>query len=382
MLNTDKKVAVFISNYSIGNSPSIQNILQLLSKYYHLDLFLKQVALTNVKVLKKNNIKVIQIKKRFSLCYLLERIKKCQSQYSFSICFDPHGFVFCREMLPQSKPFYYSLELYIKRDHYGLDYPKKVMEYERKEINSISGLIIQSEEKDKIFRNEYSLSENIPTFILPVTYTASSVKQKSSYLREKLCISPDTKIALHLGGIAEWFSCIEISTIFSKIDNWILVFQGYPDKEYLNKLRNFLKDGHIQNIYILDELFDSIEDVDIIVKSCDIGIAWYNNISIGFRTAGKSSGKIPAYLRFGLPVIAKKYDSTLEAIESTGCGICVDNFEEIKTALEKIQKNYEYYSNNAMLEYTKTYQFKNYSEKLLQFLNENKREENENITYC
>ena len=364
----NKKVAIFVSQYSVGISSSILNLIKFLSEGYHVDLYLSNVSLTNTTVIATTNIRIIQINRIFPLRGLFGRLKNNQIEYEFSICFDPHGFVLCREILPHSKPFYYSLELYTKKDHYGLYYPTKVMEYERNEINTISGLIIQSEEKDKIFRIDYSLSDDIPTFILPVTYTGPPVKQKGIFVHEKLKIPLNKKVALHLGGISWWFSCIEISAIFSTVDDWVLVFQGYPNKKYLKKFKTHLLKNNIQNVYILDEVYDSIEEVDPIIQSCSLGIAWYNDISIGFRTAGKSSGKIPAYLRFGLPVIAKKYKSTIESIESTGCGLCVEHVDEIRKALEQINKNYTYYSNNALCEYKKTYLFENYSKGLLNFL--------------
>jgi len=101
--------------------------------------------------------------------------------------------------------------------------------------------------------------------------------------------------------------------------------------------------------------------------SCDLGIAWYDNISVGFRTAGKSSGKIAAYLRFGLPIIAKKYRSTIEAIEDTRCGICVDKITDIQEAIRNIELNYDKYSKNAIDEYNKRYDFNVYKEPLIKF---------------
>ncbi|NLE04934.1 MAG: glycosyltransferase family 4 protein, partial [Crenarchaeota archaeon] len=127
----------------------------------------------------------------------------------------------------------------------------------------------------------------------------------------------------------------------------------------------------IHNVFILDEIFDSIKDIDKIIQSCSLGIAWYNDISIGFRTAGESSGKIPAYFRFGLPVVAKKYTSTYNAIEKTGCGLCVENYDDIINSLKMIENRFDYYSCNAIKEYEKKYRFEKYREKLLIFFNTN-----------
>ena len=242
------------------------------------------------------------------------------------------------------------------------------MQKERKEINNIKGLIIQCREREMLFRKEYNLSDEIPTFLLPVTYLQSSVKEKSLMLRGKYNISNDKKCALHLGGIQEYHSCIEIALAFSKIDNWVLIFHGYYFGEYINKFKNALKENNIKNVIISEDVCEMIEDMDPILMSCDIGIAWYNNVSPNLATSGKSSGKISAYLRFGLPVITNKYDCTVEAIEQTGCGICVNDFSEIKDALLKIEGNINYYSNNCRKEYDKVYWFENYEKDLINFL--------------
>jgi|GEM_PF-323092 len=364
-----KTIAVFISEYSIGNNPSIINLLDLLADKYKVDLYLKSVSLKKSSILKKKNLKVISLdKSRLSKFFDNLKLNLKTKKYHKYLSIDPHGFYLCKKLFPESNPIYYSLELYMSYDYFGLLYPKYVMDRERKEINSIKGLMIQSEEKEKLFRSDYGLDEKIPSLILPVTYKGASIPEKSAFLREKYNIDKNKKIALHLGGIAEWFSCIEIALIFSKLPDWVLFFQGYPDQVYVEKFKKILADQNVTNVIISEENYSEIDDVNKILMSCDLGIAWYNDISIGFRTAGKSSGKISSYLKFGLPVIAKKYNSTFDAIQNTNSGICVDNFDEIPDAVDKIEKDYNIYSQNALLEYDKNYRFENYEEKILEFI--------------
>lgn len=361
-------IAVFIAHTTIGNNPSIINLLDLLSDAYRVDLFCQHVTLKNAPVLQKRNIRVLDIGRSTALSYVRQKIRSYWSSYKHYICFDPHGFVLCKGLYPDSKPTYYSLELYMKDDHSGLLYPKHVMEKERSKIDSIKGLIIQSKERERFFREDYNLPTQIPSLLVPVTYKGPSVKQKSSRIREAYEIDTGKSIALHLGGIADWFSCIELAVTFSRLEDWILLFQGYPAREYLEELRSTIVSHNIKNVIISEAIYDFLEDLDPVVSSCDLGIAWYNDISIGFRTAGKCSGKIAAYLRFGLPVIAKKYPSTVDAIENTGCGICVDQFDEIKGAISQIEDSYDDYARNARREYNRTYWFRNYETKLIEFI--------------
>ena len=379
-----KKIAVFLKKYAIGKSPPVVCLLDLLSDNYEVDFFIQNASYTNATVLKKNTINLVEIEikeernvlktiKR-AFAYLigsaLKKNKKIElnTAYSIYICFDPHGYFLCKELFPGARPFYYSLELYFKDNCFNLGYPEEVMNKERSEINTIKGLIIQSREREVLFRKEYDLSDQVPTLFLPVTYLQPSSIEKSSILRGKYNINDDKKIALHLGGIQEYHSCIELALAFSKLNDWVLIFHGYYFGDYIKKLRNTLKENEITNVIISEDVYELIEAMDTILMSCDIGIAWYNNVSPNFATSGKSSGKISAYLRFGLPVIVNKYNSTVEAIEQTGCGVCVDDFSKIKDAVLKIEKNYDRYSDNCRKEYDMVYWFENYKTRILEFI--------------
>lgn len=357
-----KSVAIFVSHYTIDNSPSILNFLKYLSSRYHLTLFVRRVkfscahALAGVQIVELDDDLRLA---RISLTNISKRILSVRI-FDRAICFDPHGFMVCSIVLPFVRPIYYSLELYVKNDCFGLHYPWWIRMNERSRINSILGLIIQSAEKDEIFRRDYGLSLDIPTFLLPVTYDGPSSSVKSDYLRNKFAINKEVKVALHLGGIAEWYSCIELASLFSRLSDWVLIFHGHSSPEYLIRLKELLRTNKIGNVHVNDEHFAELEMVDKVVKSCDLGIAWYNDISVGFRTAGHSSGKIPAYMRFGLPVVAKRYRSTVEAIEAPGAGLCVDTIEEITGALAEITRDYQHYSADARYAYECCNNFQNY----------------------
>jgi len=377
-------VAIFLGEYVVDSSPAILNLLDFLSETHEVHVYFRRSVITaSLPIFKKDNVKLLSLDTPASIGYkkaiplymrtflsrLRLKLNLCQHTYSTFIVFDPHGFTLCKEYFPQVKPIYYSLELYMSYDHYGLYYPKELMELERREINKTSGLIIQSGEKDAAFREDYKMQDNIPTFLLPITYKNSSVRQKANIIREKYNIDSSRKIALHFGGIAPWYSCIEIASKFSELDDWVLFFQGYPcPVEYLDELKSFISDNNIKNVIITEETYEVLDDVDKVLMSCDLGIAWYNNISVGFRMAGKSSGKIPAYFRFGLPVIINTYPSTVEAVESSGCGVCIDEIDEIPEAIKTIESDYHGFAEKCYAEYDSTYRFNVYAEKLHGFI--------------
>jgi len=372
------KIAVCIKHYSMGKSSPVICLLDGLSVYYdQVDIYAMDVWCTKAYVLDKENIRLVELKSHGAgirgmvsrIGSLFVKPELYDDDYSNYLCFDPHGLVLCHELFPAARPFYYSLELYFRDNHYNLPYPRSVMKKDRALVHNIRGLIVQSEEREQLFRKEYGLSPAIPTFFLPVTYLQPSSTEKSLLLRDKYSILKEKKVALHLGGIQGYFSCIEIALAFAELEDWVLIFHGSHFGEYIESFRKILEERKIANVFISDAYYDYIEEMDPLLMSCDVGIAWYNDVSLNFTTSGKSSGKISAYLRFGLPVVAKRYPSTITAIEDPGCGVCIDDFDGFKDALRRISTDYDSFSANSIKEYNAVYFFENYRENLIRFLN-------------
>lgn len=360
-----KKTAVFLSNYSIGKSSPVICLLEILADFYHVDVYAYRVNHLQATVMSKINNLVVYDHTKHDI-FDLEAINT--DQYDHYIACDANGFALCKTLFPDSRPTYYSLELYFRDNYFNLHYPERVMEMEHREIHQIKGLLIQSDEREELFRKEYQLADSIPAFHLPIMYMQPSCREKSNHLRQMLQIPPQQKIALHLGGIQDHHCLLELAAVFHHVKNWALVLHGNAYGDYKSKLESFIQQYGISNVYISEEYLENIDDLDTILNSADIGIAWYKDVSPNFTTAGKSSGKISAYLRFGLPVIANNYRSTVEALENRGCGVCVNAFEEIPNALNNVLSSYGYYSKNAYSEYDTTYHAENHRANLLNFL--------------
>ena len=85
-----------------------------------------------------------------------------------------------------------------------------------------------------------------------------------------------------------------------------------------------------------------------LLASAHIGLAWYSISELDFRALnmGLAAGKIGAYLKCGLPVIAPKIDS-LSYIEEYRCGILVSDISAIPDAISIIDDNYSDYRSSA-----------------------------------
>ena len=357
-------VAVFFARYSITDSPSIINLLSLLAEHMQVDVYIHSLTLKVTPLWSHPNIRLIDL----STGEYSNRDPRARDAYDNYITIDPYGFELCKKLYPKSEPTYFSLELYLAEDTEVLSRNAEVMKFEREHMSSTKGLIIQSQEKADLFISEFNLPQDIPIFLMPVTYKSPANPVRTNYIREKYDIAENVNIALHLGGIANSYSCLENALAFANINNWVLFFHGFPNTDYLAMMKETFKARGVSNIIFSNEFFEHIEDIDWVLSSSDLGVAWYNDISENHRTAGHSSGKISAYMRFGLPIITKKYRSTLEAIQSTGVGECVEDHSGIPHAVQLIESDYRRYAVNSLNQYQKTYWFENYKKPLLKFV--------------
>ena len=88
------------------------------------------------------------------------------------------------------------------------------------------------------------------------------------------------------------------------------------------------------------------QDYDPLIDGADVGLAFYvpsggsSFTQRNVQTIGLSSGKLAYYLRAGLPVIVNRAASIAELVESSGCGVAVDDACGIGPALERIAAGY------------------------------------------
>lgn len=394
-----KRFAIFIDSYNIDYSPSIINLLEHLSASCRIDLFFHNVQMKSNPVLRKSNIQLFEIRRLFhwrgamasvrlrlacgmkgnwrdailpthSVLAISKRFS--QRKYHAHIVFDQSGLLLCKELFPLAKPFYYSLEVALSPETTsgGTDSPSRSLLAEaRNWSRDILGLIIQSPERERLLRLDLPLGKNIPVLYLPVTYQGPAATEHLDLLHRHYGIPPQARIAIHLGGANPYFSSLEIAKVFAKIPAWYLVFQGNHLRGYGEDIRKMAKSSGARNIIVSKLFFPRLEELDGYLQSADLGIAWYNDLNANFRTAGYSSGKISAYMRYGLPILANDLPSLQARIAQVGCGVCVERVEQIPEALQHIEENRQRFRKEVLREYDTRYRFENYIPALQGFLN-------------
>lgn len=377
-----KAVSLYIANYTIWNSPSLVNLMSALSDNYELKIFITNTANENIAFLKNNKYKFYLIESipfEFSLHYFFYQIRSAlyffkwllsKKENLFCICIDVKGYCQYHRLSSHTPYFYYSLELQIDSDvdpdELLLPF-RESFTYEKNNFNSPKGVLIQSESRKNVFFSHYQLEEN-PYFYLPVTYLDSSISENKNYIRDKYGVENDKTIVLYSGGIHPYYKVLEIINSVKDNPSIVLFFQGFTESDYVKSIFKLVKEEDVKNVIFSEDRFDNIEDVSIVYQSCDIGIAWYDYESLNFKTAATSSGKIAGYFKYGLPVIINNSCGGKDAVENINCGFSVQTYDEINHAIDMINADYNKFSTSARSTYDEFFNFRNYEEDLIFFL--------------
>jgi glycosyltransferase involved in cell wall biosynthesis len=186
---------------------------------------------------------------------------------------------------------------------------------------------------------------------LPVATSGPLNDRKNDLLRRRFALQESDVLLLHAGGIGAAQQSLELANMAREWGNrYHLVFHAHcrmDGDDYFQQFARTLQKA--KNVHLNNEPVAK-EELDLIVGSADIGIAWYDHEMLGYRAEllGLAAGKIGRYLKNGVPVIARNLPTIKEYLDKYECGICVDRLDEITSAVEKIEKDYERYSQNAL----------------------------------
>jgi glycosyltransferase involved in cell wall biosynthesis len=80
-------------------------------------------------------------------------------------------------------------------------------------------------------------------------------------------------------------------------------------------------------------------------QALDIGLCIYTNQAPQFQKMGISSNRLCMFLAMGVPIIAS-YQKSFDFLEKYDCGIMVNSYEEFKSAIVRIRKDFQKMSLN------------------------------------
>jgi glycosyltransferase involved in cell wall biosynthesis len=245
---------------------------------------------------------------------------------------------------------YFSLELYIE------DNPALYMYYhelaaERKYHKLAVATIIQDEPRAKVLLRSNGIEQtNILYF--PVSAKGNALREKSKYLQNKLHIDNNKKIILHFGAIDKNRFLPELVRSAKDFDDdVVLVIHGFGRKKYLDYLQSIADKNKV--IFSLD--FIAEEEIESLISSADIGIAFYKTTNANDRLIAFSSSKVAYYTQCGVPMIAFDTESSRELVSLYRCAELIQNTNEIPLKARKILENYDSYREQSFAAYQRFY---------------------------
>jgi len=290
--------------------------------------------------------------------YIKQILKYKNNNYNYIIGVEPKG-AYAAIMLASKTTkmvSYFNMELFqFSKSHSRDKYLREVLEKITIQ-HKLCNIVFPNENRRDIF----SKINNFPkrkTNILPVAERLAKKTEPSDYLYKILNIDKTKKIVLYAGNIVEWAMCLEV--IQSMVNwplNYVLVFHTYvPEIRNDPYFQQLLKEAKDLPVYFSTNPLD-ISELSKLISSAFIGLLFYRPKDENFIEIAMSSNKLSSYLKCGVPILYNN-NSSLNGLIQKKCGLPIDNFSEISTALETISKNYNYFKNNAYELYDAKFNF-------------------------
>jgi glycosyltransferase involved in cell wall biosynthesis len=222
-------------------------------------------------------------------------------------------------------------------------------------------LIIQDADRLALFLDANNCDESPKhIFYLPVSLTAASPNTQNV-----LCSMRSTlPILMQIGGI-------NISR--SNSDQLLEHFQKNSHKFKLF-FHGFIS-GEIQAILREQDILPLISSVSVspsqisqIVDACDIGFVSYVANDLNFHFIARASGQLVEFLRCGKPIIVMGNTNLQKYVEDNAIGISIESIEELVPAIEKIEREYSFYSRNSLAKFNEIYNIQLYIPELNRYL--------------
>lgn len=263
--------------------------------------------------------------------------------------------------------FFWSLELSFASE---IRSPLKrlLKSLERMACRKARWIVVQDPLRAQAFTEE-NRPGHARVLLVPNSPAGPGEVRTTDYLHRYLGIPRDERILLHAGMMDPGVLCVELAEAASKWPApYALVlnagFRRSPDEPYVRRLLE------IRNPRVHVKLEPAPEDeLDDLIASACFGLAVYaESYGPNYTLIVSASGKLPSYLRNGVPVICQDFPGMREMIEGYGCGVVVRNIDEIPSAIARMEQDYEGYRQRALACYTREYEFSRHFQKVLDAL--------------
>jgi glycosyltransferase involved in cell wall biosynthesis len=281
------------------------------------------------------------------------------------------GFVWASEFADQIKSpvLYLNLEVMkgANSSWRSIDW-RRAKRLERQYHPKAAGTIIQDADRARVLLADNGVRKT-ELFYVPVSLIGPPILTKSDYLRRRFNLSAGHHVILSFGRIGAE-RCIDrlvqVAQRFS--ENWRLIVHdgGSVSESVKERLSSLNLCGRA--IFSWERLPRA--EIDALVASADIGLAFYDRIDWNHYLTGRSSEKVARFAQAGVPMVAFNYPSFLEVFSKYGCGVCVDSLEQLPEACARILGDYQAYQQGAWQAYAEVYEFTRHFSTVIDWIRE------------
>ena len=380
-LNEDKYlVTIYATNSPFPKPEKIDNKTEIIyfSKAFDIPIVLKILLILKYKFQVRSIQPIFELV-FFTLPCLIHLIKTNKLSIfkkSINIGVDTNGSIsaLIKSYIFRQKFIYLSLEL--NHPNRFIWFTKIINILERLAYRKSQCVIVQDEDRFNTLC-EYNKYQHPKVFYLPNSPTSSTSLSKEvqlkNYFREIFNLSEEKFycIILQAGMIQDAVFSKELAQAFVSINKgYALIFHDREQRQSDDPYIKSLKQINSKNLFLsLKPL--PYEKIERIYTSATIGLAFYRNLDNNFSQISKASGKISHYLKYGVPLLVNNLESLSKLVEQYNVGIVIKdplNSLEIESAIEKILKDYSYYSKNATICFEEQFNFSKKIQPILSFM--------------
>jgi glycosyltransferase involved in cell wall biosynthesis len=271
--------------------------------------------------------------------------------YACVIGVDPDGLALAETLANGAPLGYYSLELLLS---YEVNTPAEheLKARERALSRRAAFVVVQDEARGRLLADDNALDWQ-RVALVPNAPPGPSRRRSSSYWHARFNLPSDRRVVVHSGSLGDWTGIEAIvDSAADWPDAWVLVIHtryAAESSQYVDDLRCR---ADPQRVWFSLRPVPR-QDYDPLIDGADVGLAFYvpgsgsSFTQRNIQTIGLSSGKLAYYLRAGLPVIVNRAASIADVVESSGCGIAVEDAQGIGGALQRIAADYAEFSSSA-----------------------------------
>lgn len=309
--------------------------------------------------------RVLQFIDHLQFCWASSRLVQTQ-RHAAVIGVDREGMLAAYLIAPfkRVRLIYWSLELYFMNEAKTMG-ERLLKRLERRASKSAETIIIQDQDRADALIGENQVDE-AKVVLVPNSPMGPADTTKHRFFHDKFGLPPEQRVVAQIGGIDEGLCSPELAAASHDWpDGTCLVLHERmkrdPKEPFLDEIRRVGGDRvHLS----LDPV--PLEDVPLVVASCDVGLVFYRwDLGPNVTNIAGASGKLAYYLRCGLPVVAINFPGLVEVIEGHGCGVCVSSPAETGEALRRIFANYGFYQANAVRCFQDHYEFRRHFDEVL-----------------